>query len=79
MKLIPYNGDLENVYKKTKNLLILEEFMNSKDDCVMVEDYPHKSAHGCANALIASAKRFGFNVTVLTRKEKVFMVKNKGE
>lgn len=78
MTLIPYDKQKLNItgYTATKNMKILEEFLNSEYDCVRVDGYTQKTAHSCGNALRQSIKRFGFNgIEVAVRKNEVFLIK----
>lgn len=80
MKLVPY--EVENIpghsmYTKTKNLKLLEEFVNSGLDCAEVKDYTQKNATVCATSLAASIKNFRMTgVRVIQRKDRVFLIKN---
>ena len=63
------------IYKPCKNQKIIQEFLDSGEKCVKVEDYPHKDAGSCRGALALSAKRMGINnVIVVTRQGMVFMI-----
>ena len=82
MKLTKYDvnklGELSG--RRKANLFeILYEFCSSGMDCAKVEDYPHKNAKSCQSCLIGSAKRFGFNVKVVTRGDDVFLLKKVGK
>lgn len=76
MKLVPYDeSKIGRVYKPCKNQKIIQEFLDSGEKCVKVEDYPHRNANACRCALSLSAKRMGANsVIVVTRKGMVFMI-----
>lgn len=78
MRLIPY--DLQkiqkNAYKKSDNLLLLEEFRDSGMKCAKVEGFTQKTAGYCATSLNASIKRYKmFNIRAMTRKGKVYLVR----
>lgn len=75
MRLVPV--DLSTYYRKTKNYYILEAFVNSGLEAAMIEGYPQKTAKIAQTTLIASAKRFGFNVKVITRGDEVILIKAK--
>ena len=62
-------------YRKTRNHYILEEFVNSGMKVALIEDYPQKSPKSAQASLTYSIKRFGFNVKVMVRGKKVFLVK----
>ena len=76
MKLVPYDEKkVGRIYKPCKNQKIIQEFLDSGEKCVKVEDYPHKDAGSCRNALALSAKRMGANnVIAITRRGMVFMI-----
>lgn len=76
MKLVPYDEKkVGRIYKPCKNQKVIQEFLDSGEKCVKVEDYPHKDAGSCRTALTLSAKRMGANnVIVITRKGMVFMI-----
>ena len=76
MRMVP--ADLKEVrhYKKTRNLAILEEFLASGYDCVLLENFPHKDAKTCQSSLMGSARRFGINgVAVVKRNDKIYLLK----
>lgn len=79
MKMVPYNRKeipAAQHYKSTKNLKVLEEFMNSGADCVQLVDHGYANAKSCYSALRVSAIRFGFaGVQVIIRGEDVFLAK----
>lgn len=47
----------EHLYKKTKNQMLLEEFLASDMDVALVKNYPHKNAKSCYWSLRQSAKK----------------------
>ena len=54
MRIVPY--DLNKVkkangYRKSENQRIIEEFLESKNDCVKIEGWPQKNAMVCAASL----------------------------
>lgn len=63
--------------KMPKNLAILQEFLNSGFDIVLLEDYPHKNSYSCATALARSARNFGLPVRVLNREGQVYLLNEK--
>lgn len=73
MKLVPYDEKkIGRIYRPCKNQKIIQEFLDSGEKCVKVEDYSHRDAGSCRNALALSAKRMGIsNVIVVTRKGRV--------
>ena len=76
MKLVPYDEKkIGRIYKPCKNQKIIQEFLDSGEKCVKVEDFPHRDALHCRNSLALSAKRMGVNsVIIITRKGMVFMI-----
>lgn len=75
MKLVPVN-EQDYFFKKTKNQAILEEFLNSDYDCVLIQDHGHKSAKNAQSCLMNTARRFGYtSIKISVRGEKLFMYK----
>lgn len=76
MKMVPYDMKQLN-YKPTKNLKILEEFMNGDADCVQLVDHGHKDAKCAQSCLRSSIVRFGYadRLAVVIRGDNVFLVK----
>ncbi len=78
MKLVPCTeDDLRLVRAKTDIWMVLTEFADSDYDVVEVSDYTHKDAHSCAASINTSIKRFGFAMSVMVRRGRVFLLKNK--
>lgn len=80
MKLVPIKTQkIPGVIpqRKGSNYNILVEFQESKEDCVELREYPHKNAMSAAACLIQSIKRYRFNIKVIRRGDRVFLVKNK--
>lgn len=76
MKMIPYEREKVRYYKKTKNLEILEEFMNSGLECAKIEGYSHKNAKSAQSCLYSSMKRFGLKgIAVVVRKGNLFLLR----
>lgn len=79
MRLISHN--LEDLMvpierKYTDIYSILTDFLNSDDDCVKVEDFPHKNAASCVDSMRKSIKRFyDGSIKVIPRKGDVYLVK----
>ena len=62
--------------KKSKNLHILEEFINSGMDCARVDGYDNSKAEYCASSLSTSIRRFKlFGVKAIKRGDDVFLIK----
>ena len=78
MKLIAYDKiKIKNIggYKKTDNMLIVEEFIESGLDCVKVEGWTQKEAYRCAwsiNQTIKRMKKSG--IRALSRDGEVFII-----
>ena len=82
MKLTPYNKkDLYiNGYKRTKNIRIIDEFVNSEYDCVKVEGWSHGEAFHHAASLNMTIKRMNKSgIKAVSRKGEVFLVKLNGD
>lgn len=77
MRIIPVEKHnlIEANYKQTKNYAILKEFVDSGLEIALLEDYPHKNAACAQNCLTISAKRYGFNVKIAARGNRVFIMK----
>ena len=77
MKLVPCDKkELGFLYKRTKNLIILEEFANSEYDCVRVM-FDNSGAKNAVNSLNSSINRFRMNgIKAIKRKDKVYLVKD---
>lgn len=79
MKIVPYDREkllFQRHYKRTKNLQILEEFMDSDEKCVQLIDYEQCNAKSCQSSFQHSIQNFGFvGVRVVTRGDNVFLVK----
>lgn len=79
MKLVPYDvAKIHNVgaYKKSENLLLIEEFIESEHKCVEVQNYPHSSTSSCQSALSQTIRKNGLtNVRCISRNGKVFLIK----
>lgn len=60
MKLVPYDKTkiYWRGYKPTKNYEILMRFVESKIECVKIEDYPHTSIDSCQASFSSSIKRY---------------------
>ena len=77
MRLIPTQLPKTH-YKKTKNQIVLEEFVASDAKVVKIEGYPQKTARGCASSLHNAIKRFHVNgVKACTRNGEPYLVKVK--
>ena len=80
MKLIPVKKDeLKNVYKKTKNLKIFDEFLESDHDAVRVVDDFNRSTKSLSSSLHQSLIRFHYEgkIMVVKRGANVYLVKKK--
>lgn len=71
-KEINYLGYL----KKSRNQLLLEDFMNNGSDCMEIVDYNHSNIKSCFNSISKSIIRFGFkDIKCVTRKGKVYLIR----
>ena len=63
-------------YKKSQNLELLEKFISSDHECVIVKDCHHKNAYSCAASLRNSVKRFRMSgIIVVVREGRVYLIK----
>lgn len=66
------------IFTRTKNMEIIEEFVNSGMDCAKVEGFTQKTADSCATSLNLSIKRFNkAGIKAISRKGEVFLIKIK--
>ena len=80
MKIVPIEkSEMTNVYRKTKNLKILDEFLESGYEAVRVIDDSNRGAHLLSRSLQQSIKWFGLSnrVIAIKRKDNVYLVKKK--
>lgn len=64
------------LYKKSCNLKILEEFVESGMECAKVEGWNHSNASVCVTSLNLSIKRYKIGgIHAITRKGEVYLVK----
>lgn len=79
MKLVEYDiNKIEGakIYKKTENMKILEEFIESGMDCAKIEGFNQNSAMGCAASLNSSIKRYNLGgIRAISRKRNCYLVK----
>lgn len=74
--------DIKNIrrvsffFKKSDNLIALEEFIESGFDCVEVKKFTQKSAKSCASSLRNSIKRYGFSgIAAISRKNHAYLIR----
>lgn len=79
MKLVEYDIDkIEGArnYRRTSNLIILEEFIDSGMECAKVEGFNNKTATHCTTSLNASIKRFNLGgIRAISRKGGCYLIK----
>lgn len=80
MKIVPYERTKlpgRCMYQQTKNLGILEEFINSGLDCAEVKGFTHKTPSSCQNSLRSSIERFGMQskCRAMVREGRVFLIR----
>ena len=80
MRAVPYDFkkiELKKSYfKKSELQKIIEEFLESGQDCVKIEDYNHKDATVCASSLNLAVKRYKMTgAKAISRNGEVFLVK----
>ena len=57
-----------------KNYAILKEFIDSDQDFVKIEGFPHKNPKSCQSCLCTSRRRYGFNnIGIVKRGEEIFL------
>lgn len=64
-----------NSYAKTKNMVLLEEFIASGESCSEVHGWKHKSAEVASCSLRASIKKFRLGIQVTVRNNRVFLIR----
>lgn len=65
-------------FSRTKNLEILEEFVESDMDCAEVKDFTQITAMSCATSLNNSIKRFNIGgIKAISREGKCYLIKKK--
>lgn len=63
-------------YKRTKLLVILEEFKKSCMECARIVDHDYKNAECARGAFNVAIKRFGINgVQVCTKNKELYLVR----
>ena len=78
MKLIPVKKDeLKNVYKKTKNLKIFDEFLASDHNAVRVVDDSNRSTKTLSSSLHQSLRWFHYEdkIMIVKRGDNVYLIK----
>lgn len=78
MKLIPVKKyELKNVYKKTKNLKIFDEFLESDHNAVRVVDDSNHSTKTLSNSLHQSLRWFHYEdkIMIVKRGDNVYLIK----
>lgn len=62
-------------YKRTSNVKLLNDFVNSGLACATVEDFDQRNAHICAASLRKTALRERlYSIKVMSRKGKVYLI-----
>ena len=63
-------------YKKSKNQMILDKFVEGDFSCAEVTNYTHKNVRAAQVSFCNSIRKFKYaNVHVVVRGEKVYLVK----
>ena len=79
MKLVPYDvNKLRNrSFEACRNQRIIQQFLDSGETCVKLEDFPHKSANVCRSVMRASIQRMKLDSTVkaVLRNGEVFLIR----
>lgn len=68
--------EMNRNYRTCKNQQILERFIFSGLDCMELKQHPYKNTQSARMALRTSAKRFGYSVIIMTRKGRIFLVRD---
>lgn len=84
MKLVKVNRNEvlkeRSLYKKSNNLLLLEQFIESGMGCAKVEGYTHNSPTSCAAALSRSIKNYNLHgIMCIQRKNNVYLIRIEDE
>lgn len=78
MKLVPCSeNELKLVRPKTDIWKALNEFAESDYEVVELSEFTHKDSHSCTSSIRTAIKRYGFSMTVLERRGRVFLAKGK--
>lgn len=77
MKFKEYKFEELKIVKRSKWFEILTDFQNSGLKCAILEDWKHKSAENCQNAIIDACKRYRIpHIKSVVRHGEVFLVNN---
>lgn len=76
MELVAYDKEKLNMYKRTKQLKFIDEFIESDMDCTKVVNYTNKDAKSCVTSLATAIKYFHKNgIRAIMRDNEVYLVK----
>lgn len=77
MKLVPYDRKKLPKSRLYRNMDLIKGFMESKNDCVKIEDYSHCSVASCQASFCKAIKNLGLEHTVrcVSRKGEVYLIK----
>lgn len=78
MKIIPVKkSEIKNVYRKTKNLKIFDEFLESDHEAVRVIDDPNRSVKDISSSLRQSLRRFHYEnkIMIVKRGDNLYLIK----
>ena len=66
----------KSIYKRSANLRLLEDFIDSELECAKVEDFPHKDAQSCLGSLGHSIVHYGMNnIRCIMRNGEIFLIR----
>ena len=77
MYMVPYNKNKIGALRgRSDNYSIIQEFLNSDNDCVEIMGYTNINAKSCTGSLNITIKRYRiFGVKSVMRKGKVYLIK----
>ena len=62
-------------YRRTKNLRLLEKFIDSGEACMKMEEFPQKSIESLHASLINSIERFRmYGIVVTVHKRELYLI-----
>jgi hypothetical protein len=74
MKLVPVTEDVKP-RRKGNNIGIINQFLEMDADVVEVKDHYCSNALSAYSSLLQTINRMGFDVSVMRRKDKVYLIK----
>lgn len=78
-KLTPvknYEEVIGRFYNRTKNYIVLDDFLNSGEKCCLYEGWTAADAGSAASSLLQSAHRYHLDlIDVVSRGDKVYIIR----